>query len=240
MRARKWILIWLSISLAAATATAEITSYENESDYLQDLVALGHPVLEEGFESDLDWGSVRTVFPQFRTAEEIAAQEINWTSNLLGGGITTSVGAARTGSWGFYARPHGDQTGLPADPQRDGFIGTSSVTLFGLGAWIDVAAPTSPADVLFFLDGDTEISFSPIANDDGFVFRGVIDTAGFTSFELVDVEGTVGDQVLIFADDFTLAALVPEPSSGLLGIAMALTLAVLRRSQRSRAAVLPI
>jgi hypothetical protein len=53
------------------------------------------------------------------------------------------------------------------------------------------------------LDGNP-IGFTDPAVTNVHKFFGVIDTAGFTAFEVVETEGTVEDQENIFADDLSL------------------------------------
>lgn len=173
-----------------------------EASYLERLAELGHGTLQEGFEDDTIWGSVR--YPD--TAPSVQSQGLTWSSNDPAFAITTSSGPARTGDWGMYSYPHGDTdpVGDPTDPQRDGFVGTTAGSLFGVGGWL--TSNTGGARVRLVLDGTVAIDF----NDPGVVsqhkFFGAIDTTGFKGFEFYETEGTRGDQEFIFADDFTVGA----------------------------------
>ena len=169
-----------------------------EESYLAKLAELGYGSFQEGFESDAVWGAARTP----GTQPLVTSHGIGWAPNNGISGITTSGGAARTGSWGFYESPHGDTSGGLTSPLRDGFVGTwtGSGSLSGVGGW--VTSNTGGAKVQFVLDG-TVIGFSDPTVTSGFKFFGVIDTTGFSEFEIFETEGVVGDQEFIFADDFT-------------------------------------
>ncbi len=133
---------------------------------------------------------------------EVSAAGVTWASNHSGNEISTSGGAARTGAWGMYSNPHGDQTVPGAlDPITDGFVGTSSETLMAVGGWV---RGTAGGKVAVILDGDVaqRIELGPV--DAQFRFYGVIDRAGFHSFEFRELEGTLQDQKLIFVDDVTM------------------------------------
>ena len=138
---------------------------------------------------------------------------MTWKSNNAISQITTGGGPARTGDWGFFALPHGDfDNADPADDIPDGFIGTSTNTLFGIGGWITTNTP--PAEISLYVDSvlvDFDVENGTVL---GTVhkFFGVINTDGFHDFLWQETEGTRDDQKYIFADDFTLAK-VPEPST---------------------------
>jgi cysteine-rich repeat protein len=184
----------------AAPAHAQVFTYTDEASYLNDLVGFGFGTLQEGFEDDATWGGAR--FPN--AAPQVTSQGIIWTANNLTSQMSTSGGAARTGLWGVFALPHGITTGALLTPQHDGFIGTSTSAVFGIGGWL--VSNTGGAQVLFMLDGDP-IDFADPTLTNVYRFFGVIDTAGFSTFEIVETDGTVEDQENIFADDFSFGTL---------------------------------
>jgi len=120
------------------------------------------------------------------------------------------------GEWGFYSLPHGDhdQHNPPGkdctipDTCGDGFAGTSSEVLFGVGGWF--SSNTQSAQVRLSIDG-VPVDFGAACDPDDCVitafyrFFGAIDTAGFTSFIFDETAGTLGDQEFLFGDDFTFA-----------------------------------
>ena len=172
-----------------------------ESSYLAKLAQLGYGSFQEGFEDDADWGTARTPITQ----PTVWSQGVNWTPNNAISGITTGGGAARTGAWGFYELPHGDPTGALTDPLRDGFMGTwtGAGNLVGVGVWL-TSNTGGGAQAAISLDG-VETGFPNPDIPNSFSFFGVIDTTGFTVFEIFETEGVVEDQKFIFADDFTIA-----------------------------------
>jgi len=187
------------VLVLATSARAQVTTYQDEATYLAALAAIpGAGTILEGFEDAGTWGAAR--FPT--TAASVTSQGIRWTANNLTSRITTSDGAARTGTWGVFAYPHGITTGDPFTPQRDGFIGTRTAagTLIGVGGWL--TSNTPGAEVQFALDGAVATFANPQVPT-GHQFFGAIDPAGFATFEVFEVQGTVEDQKLIFADDFT-------------------------------------
>jgi hypothetical protein len=223
-------LIAIAILLASAgSAHALVIEYTNETDYLTALAGFSFGSFQETFDNDAVWGTVRSP----NTAPSILSLGITWSANNSNSGVSTTSGAALSG-WGFFSSPHGDYasgTGCDvAGACGDGFTGTSATPLFGVGGWI---SGTAGASIEFILDGDdaNPIGFDgapAFSGTSNFLFFGVIDdTNGFTQFEVREMEGTPGDQELIWADDFTMA--VPEPGTlPLLGAAM-MSLAFLRR-----------
>jgi hypothetical protein len=112
-------------------------------------------------------------------------------------------------------------------PESGRDLRSSAAILFGVGGWI---SGTAGANIEFILDGDdtNPITFDgapPISGNH--LFFGVIDTVGFTQFEVREIEGTTGDEEFIWADNFTLA--VPEPSTLTLLSAAMIGIAFLRR-----------
>jgi len=169
-----------------------------EASYLAKLAELGYGSFAEGFEDDPTWGAAR--YPA--TQPSVTSQGVLWApNNTTGSGITTSD-RSNSGTYGVLESPHGDPTGNPTDPLRDGFTGTWTGTgaLFGVGGWL--SSNTGNAQVRFVLDG-VEVSFSNPVVTGPFTFFGVIDTTGFTGFEVYESQGVVQDQEFIFGDDFT-------------------------------------
>jgi cysteine-rich repeat protein len=189
------LCLWL-----AASAHAQVFTYTDEASYLSDLVNFGFGTLQEGFEDNATWGGAR--FPN--AASEVTSQGIIWTANNLTSQISTSGGTARTDLWAVFAFPHGITTGALLTPQRDGFMATSTSAVFGVGGWL--VSNTGGAQVRFMLDG-SPVDFADPAVTNAHKFFGVIDTAGFSTFEIVETEGNVEDQENIFADDFTFGTL---------------------------------
>jgi bacillopeptidase F len=159
----------------------------------------GADTVQEDFESDGAWSATRSP----GAVPTVTSQGITWRSNHPDNQVSTSNGAARSGEWGFYSNPHGDQgVPNPTDFIEDGFVGTSGERLTAVGAWF---AGTAGGKLRLVLDGDdaNPVELGPI--DPGHRFYGVVVDAGFTSFEFREVEGKLEDQKFVFADDVTLA-----------------------------------
>jgi len=194
--------------LAPSLLRAEVTTYTDETAYLIELLRLGYTTVIESFEDDVAWGAVRTPV----TAPSVTSQGITWTHNFpenSGNNITTGSGPARTGSYGFYALPHGNfLNGSCTVPGvcGDGFKGSTpaGTPMFAVGGWLRTNTP--PAQVGVFLDGaTTSLDFGDSSLSGGaHKFFGVIDTAGFNEFEFRELEGTKEDAKLIFSDDFAI------------------------------------
>lgn len=195
---------------AACTGGPDVFVCTTETAYLDQIDALGYVTFSEGFEDDAVWGGVRD--PD--TAPSVTSQGIIWTTNHDENEITTGLGAARTGAWGVYDPEHGFASGtislcdVDNPPEecwlRDGVAGTladPSWPLYAAGGWIRTS--TVPASLVMVIDG-TVVELGPL-NDNSFHFFGVIDTGGFTRFQVVETEAKIGDAKLIFSDDFRLA-----------------------------------
>ena len=196
---KTWTLCALML-LTTANARGQAVGYTDEAAFLTALAALGAPVVQEGFEDDAAWGSVRTTIAggQF-TAPSITNLGVTWYSSSANNGITTGSGPARTGQWGFFSLPHGDYiNGI-----GDGFGGTGSQPMVAIGGWIESNTP--PAKGSLELDGVTVGFTGPLSLNGVHTFIGAIDPAGFSSFMFLETEGTIGDQKFIFADDFSFA-----------------------------------
>jgi hypothetical protein len=157
----------------------------------------------------------------------VASQGLSWTSNHPGNEIATGTvgGSAPDGAYAIYSLPHGLTTdsGLYCDSaedpdipiecfQDDGLLveGENGETLFAFGGRIDTA---NAGKVTFLLDGVDVNASEPDNVDnwqregdpaDQWAFVGVIDPAGFASVELRELRGKDFQQVLLFADDFTI------------------------------------
>ena len=191
-----------TLLMYAALASAAVHVYTNQPSFMNDLTALGYITVHEGFEDDVAWGHVRTtIVGGTFTAPSVTNLGITWAANNTNGEVTTGDGPALTGAWGFFCLPHGDfVNGI-----TDGFVGTSSDTLYGIGGWIETNTP--PAQLALVLDGKELqlIDFGDVPLETRHKFFGVIDTEGFTKFEYRETEGQIDDQKFIFADDFTFA-----------------------------------
>ncbi len=183
-------------ALAAMVGTGAATVYTNEGAYLSALA--GQNTISEGFEDDVAWAAARIP----ATTASVASQGVTWTSNHPDNGITTGFGAARTGNWGLYSLPHGDQTlTQPGDFITDGFAGSSSTPMTAVGGWF---VSTSGGNVALVLDGDdaNPVNLGPV----GVVhtFLGAVVAGTFSTFEFRETEGTVEDPKLVFVDDVSI------------------------------------
>jgi hypothetical protein len=220
------LIVFIMFFLTIESSHSAVTIYIDETAYLADLVSLGYIAApQEDFEDDLTWAASR----EPGSVSSIISQGVVWTSNFAANNITTGTGPARCEApcsdpepWGLFSMPHGNPDRVtnptvcdvtPVPPEclmEDGFIATSTTTgtLFGAGGWVN---GTFSGNVVFVLDGDevNSVNFGDAGKltGVGHQFFGVIDTQGFTSVEVRETEGKTGDQKLIFADDFTFAAL---------------------------------
>ena len=176
---------------------AGATVFTDEAEFM-DAVS-GHTSFQEGLEDDGAWGLSR----EPEAVASATSQGVTWASNHPANEITTGDGAARSGDWGIYSNPHGDQTvPNPNDFIEDGFTGTSDRSLVAIGGWF---RGLFGSEVQLIVDGDdaNPISLGPV--DAIHRFYGVVIDGSFTTFEFREVEGTKEDQKFIFADDFTVA-----------------------------------
>jgi hypothetical protein len=197
--------VTITVSGCQGGPTGTITVCWDESSFFAELAANGYGTLFEGFEDDGAWGPSRSSNPS-----SVVSQGITWTSNHPANGISTSGGAARTGSWGVYSNPHGDQSApFPTGFIYDGFVATGpgGDTLYAAGGWIVTNTPPGKLNFeLTYADMSVQaIGFPTEALDAEFEFFGVIETAGFLAVEAVELEGTAGQNIFIFGDDFTIA-----------------------------------
>jgi len=182
------------------TPASTALAYTSEAAFHGDLVLSGFQRFQESFEDESVWGPSRDV-----AVPSITSQGITWTSNYAVNGIRTGPGPATAGSFGFFSLPHGDYL---AGPQcltpgacTDGWRGTSAQPLIAIGGEVHGFFGSK---VEIILDDDPARTF-----DVGFVsyegYVGVIDPAGFHTFEFHELEGTSEDAKYIFADHFTFA-----------------------------------
>lgn len=199
------------LCMLAPAAKAVVTTYTDETAYQIELLRLGYTTVTESFEDDAAWGSVRTtVVGGPMTASSITSQGITWTHNfpeVSGNNITTGSGPARTGSYGFFALPHGNYLSGPCTVPghcTDGFIGTTpaGTLMYAVGGWLS----SNQAKIGVYLDDDpTVIGFGGVGLTNAPAFFGVIDTDGFNKFKFQEQEGTKEDAKYVFSDDFTIA-----------------------------------
>lgn len=192
-------------------AIAEPTPYLDEAAFLADLAAMNLDPIIESFEDDGAWGTVRsTVVGGTFTAPSITSQGVTWSASAPLSGVTTGPGPARTGMWGFYTLPHGD----PLNGIGDGWRGQTTAPLVAIGGWVRTNTP--PAKLGLYLNGDlnTPVDFgevpgageNPTVLDFPWKFFGVIDPAGFQTFDFRELEGPADPKSkFIFGEDFTFA-----------------------------------
>ncbi len=228
MKILKFIVI--IVMLLPSFAMAE-TFYTDQASFLSALKALGYRIINEGFENDEAWAASRSTIPKPATTPFVVSQGIKWTSNYGTNEVSTGNlgGNVIDGAYGVYSVPHGNQETTqttecanaeePNIPdycwQEDGWIGTSvgAGRLYGVGGWID---GTLGAKVTILLD-DVNFEGDPANRDGtkifGWTFVGIIDPAGFTKFEIRELNGKGGQNELIFGDAFTMgAARLPVPN----------------------------
>jgi hypothetical protein len=187
-----------AVSAAGPPAVSGFRCWD-EASYLAKLTELGFGSFQEGFEDNATWGAARFA----NTQPSVTSQGVQWApNNTTGSGITTTPYRSNTGTYSVFESPHGDPTGAPTAPLRDGFTGawTGPGTLFAVGGWL--SSNTGNAKVRFVVDG-VEVTFANPDVAGPFQFFGVIDTTGFTDFEVYESQGVVQDQENIFGDDFT-------------------------------------
>jgi hypothetical protein len=215
-----------TVTLTACTGGPDVFVCWNESAFLTKAAEHGFYGFQEGFEDDAVWGSLRSP----NTAASVISQGVRWQSNHPyspdWNEITTGSGPARTGQWGIYDPEHGTAEGTPGECDVDippepclyhdgvtGIMEPGMIPLQGVGGYI---TGTHGANVGIVLDDLTQFSGGPVYASHQFF--GVIDTrpAGFRRFEFRELDGKVGQALLIFADDFTLLSKVQTavPESG--------------------------
>lgn len=242
-----------TVTLTACSGGPQLFTCWNESAFLAQAAALGHPSFREGFEDDAVWGPARS--PD--TAARVSHRAVVWRANAFDpthvdpppapppppNEITTGSGPARSGQWGIFDPEHGYATGTPGECDVDA---PPSHCLYHDGFTIRRAGGPGPlygaggfftgmfgANVAFVLDGDWQ---NPVGggtlSGGGHQFFGVIDAgpAGFSEIQLRETDGKVGQALLVFGDDFTVlahsGALIPAlRGPGIAGLAALLAVA---------------
>ncbi|MEN8162268.1 MAG: hypothetical protein ABFS41_19510 [Myxococcota bacterium] len=244
----------------AGAAHAAPTVYTDEAVFLADLAALGGVEVYESFEDDVAWADSRNSIVSPGSTPAVTSQGLVWTSNYAANDLATGDvgGSAPDGVFAVYSLPHGMTTdsGLYCDSaedpdipiecfQNDGLTVESATggSLLAFGGLIDTA---NSGKVTFLLDG-VDINGNDTDNvdnwqregdvADNWAFVGVIDPDGFASVELRELRGKDAQQVLLFADGFTIGKTRPRrPPAGCgLGPELAPLLAGLAGLRRRRA-----
>jgi|GEM_PF-4746157 len=225
----KNILIGAVLLVLAGTTYAAPVIYTSQALYLADLASLGYPTISEGFEDDAVWDASRSP----SSVDSTTSQGLIWKSNYTKSTTGTLGGSVVDGTYGFFSNPHGNATdgSFECEPdennfndpcwQYDGWIVESAEgeTLYGIGGWF--TSTGSGAKVTFLLDG---VNVNE-ARDGDFVsfdwnFVGVIDEAGFSTVEILELRGADYDQALIWGDAFTIGvSAVPVPDFDADGVA---------------------
>jgi len=233
----KHSLIGGALLTVAGISNGAPTVYTDEALYLAELERLGYSTIHESFEDSTVWADSRNSVSSPGSTPSAISQGIVWTSNYAVNDIATGTvgGSAPDGSFAIYSLPHGMTTdsGLYCDSaedpdipvecfQNDGLKVASATggTLYAFGGRVDSSTGTSK--ITFLLDGvdinatvpdniDNVLREGDLA--DNWSFIGVIDADGFLSAELRELAGKDFQQVLVFGDDFTVAAgaAVPVP-----------------------------
>jgi len=181
----------------------------DEASYLAKVAELGYATVREGFEDDLVWGAARSPAAQASVTSQGIAWRSNWSDPPQSNKITTGTGPARTGLWAVYSMPHGDSQAPPGGFIYDGFRGTGpgGNTLFAAGGWLQ--GNLGGGHVQFKLTRADATVTTLIPSDSALTsahkFMGVVDTSGFETFEVFEVEGTTVHPQFVFGDDFTIA-----------------------------------
>jgi hypothetical protein len=236
----KIMLLGTAILVLAGIANAAPVVYTDEALYRADLALLGFSNISESFEDDIVWADSRNSIASPGSTPSVISQGIVWTSNYTQNNIATgTVGGAPDGSFAIYSLPHGMTTdsGLYCDSAEDPSIpiecyqndglrvqSVAGDTLYAFGGRIDTA---NSGKVTFLLDG-VDINGNDTDNidnwqregnwADNWAFVGVIDTNGFQSAELRELRGKDAQQVLLFADDFSIGVtpITTEPNKEIL------------------------
>ena len=222
----KKILLGSTVLALAGITNAAPVVYTDKALYLADLASHGFSSISESFEDDVVWADSRNSITSPGSTPSVISQGIVWTSNHTQNNIATGTGGgAPDGNYVIYSLPHGMTTdsGLYCDSaedpdiplecyQNDGLMVQSATgdTLYAFGGHIDTA---NDGKVTFLLDG-VDINGNDTDNidnwqregdlADNWAFVGVIDTDGFKSAELRELRGKDVQQVLLFADDFSI------------------------------------
>ncbi len=243
-----------TVVLTACSGGPQIFTCWNETAFRAKVAELGHPSFDEGFEDDATWGALRSP----SSALSVSSQGIEWSANSFDPNhiappaptppapntVTTGPGPARSGSWGAWDQGHGYAWGtagtcdVDTPPthcrHHDGLTlqrASGLTPLFGAGGYF---AGIHGANLAFVLDGDYQnpidggkISVGP------HVFFGVVDAGpvGFGEIQFRELDGKIGQELYVWADDFTIVAdplAVPVPMLSpvwLLGLVLVIAVA---------------
>lgn len=232
---------WLTgaaLALGVTCAHPAPVVYTDEAAFLADLAGYGYTVVSEGFENGVIWAASRNSIVLPGSTQAVNSKGLRWTSNYAQNDIATGDvgGSAPEGTYAIYSLPHGNtaDSGLYCDSaedpnipiecyQNDGLTVASATgrVLHAFGGRVD--SNTGTPKITFLLDG-VDINGNDTDNVgnwqregdlvDNWSFIGVIDTDGFSTVEMRELEGKDFQQVLLFADDFTIGTAVPPVSCG--------------------------
>ena len=231
------LLVCLSLLSLSTTAKAVPVVYTDEALFTAELAALTGSTIFESFEDDTVWADSRNSIVSPGSAPSIVSQGVLWTSNYTENELATGTvgGSAPDGAYAVYSLPHGmtvdsgpycdyaEDPNVPSECyQNDGLKveSDSGGTLYAFGGRIDTA---NSGKVTFLLDG-VDINGNDTDNIDNWQregdfadnwdFVGVIDPDGFLSAELRELRGKDFQQVLLFADGFTIQMSAPPGPTG--------------------------
>lgn len=244
---------WLGCALLVLVdvASAAPSVYTDEAQFLSALASLPGSTVRESFEEEAVWADSRNSIPSPGSAPLVVSQGIVWSSNFPQNRIATGTvgGSAPDGAFAIYSLPHGlttdsglycdsaEDPDIPIECFQDDGLAVESATgglLLAFGGRIDTA---NSGKITFLLDG-VDVHGNDTDNVDNWQregepadhwsFAGVVDPDGFSSAELRELRGKDFQQVLLFADAFTIQAL-PEPATVGLHAAAVVALAGLAR-----------
>lgn len=201
----KRLLLVASLLALGNVAHAASVVFTSESAFLAELAALGLSAVSESFENDTVWADSRNSIVAPGSAPSVTSQAIVWTSNFGSNNIATGTVGGSAPDGAFAI--YSLPHGLTTDS----------------GSYCDTAEDPDIPIECYQNDG------LKVRSADGatlFAFGGKIDTAN---------RGKDADQVLLFADDFTIGvSAVPLPAAAwLFGSALA-SLVVARGRQTRR------
>lgn len=189
------LLLAALAAFAGDAASAQPVVFTDERAFLAALPALGGGTITEGFEGP-EWDGVRTsATGSAHTAGAVTSHGVTWTALHA---VTTGDSAGSHG-WAIFDHVGGDPDGLAA---------TSQNLLYAVGGWFWTNTPVT--DLTILVDG-VRVNGATVGIDTVGRFLGVIAPAGFTRFEIRDLESSPLDIRHWFADDFTFSVGAPAP-----------------------------
>jgi hypothetical protein len=253
--------IGLALTPLTRTAGAQIVTYNAsafapgdpaddeaaEQAFLDHLATAGYATIFEGF-TDSAWDTARsTATGGTQVASSVTNLGTTWHSSP-GDFITTSDANDGVSPWHLYSKGGSPLESLHAVPAT--IFGESVGPRYALGVWVS-GGPPGKGKLQIILDDAIALNFEAVT---GFEngnpqepikeslrltsakqFFGLIAPQGFTKFQLLETEGVLEDQVLMWAADVTLTT-APEPPSELSLEVTSLVLLVLA-SRRLRESV---